>query len=148
MEAWNVSRKRCCDFFAGSVNRQRRYAWAFYTWWSHAEEFQNQRLLERMVCTLKTHKRGPLRAIGWKLGVQQQYNLCRQFSTKTDVACGQRGGAGGGGWSSRGRRKRLQITCTCFLRLCHRGRKPAWMHTQGQMKEMEKSSDVVSVLRL
>lgn len=51
--AWNVSCKRCCDFFAGCVNRQRRYAWAFYTWWSRAEEFRNQRLLERIVCTLE-----------------------------------------------------------------------------------------------
>lgn len=34
------------------VNRQRRFAWAFYIWWSRAEEYQNQRLLEKIVCTL------------------------------------------------------------------------------------------------
>lgn len=57
LDAWNVSSKRCCDFFAVCVNRQRRYAWAFYTWWSRAEEFRNQRLVERIVCTLEIQTR-------------------------------------------------------------------------------------------
>ncbi|XP_075893516.1 uncharacterized protein sfi1 isoform X2 [Nelusetta ayraudi] len=33
---------------AEGYNQQRRYAWAFYTWWSRAEEFRNQRLVERI----------------------------------------------------------------------------------------------------
>lgn len=41
------------SFLAGCVNRRRRYAWVFYTWWSRAEELQNQRLLEQIVCTFK-----------------------------------------------------------------------------------------------
>lgn len=59
VDAWNVGRKCCCDFSGGFVNRQRRCAWAFYTWWSRAEEFQNQRLLQRIVRTLQMQLQSP-----------------------------------------------------------------------------------------